>query len=37
MPDDEAGDLRLLAKPYRVADLARLLREVLNSGVAKLG
>jgi PAS domain S-box-containing protein len=37
MPDDEAGDLRLLAKPYRAADLARLLREVLDEGVAKLG
>jgi PAS domain S-box-containing protein len=37
MPDAEASDLRLLAKPYRVTDLARLLREVLGSGIAKLG
>jgi PAS domain S-box-containing protein len=34
-PDNDAGDLRLLAKPYRVADLAQVLREVLDSSVAK--
>jgi len=37
IPDNEVGDLRLLAKPYRVADLGRTLREVLDSSVAKLG
>jgi PAS domain S-box-containing protein len=36
-PENEAGDLRLLAKPYRAADFARLLREVLDNRVAKLG
>jgi CheY-like chemotaxis protein len=37
MPDSEVGDLRLLAKPYRVTDLARILREVLDNGIAKPG
>ena len=35
-PEDEVGEFRLLAKPYRVADLARVLRETLDSNVAKL-
>jgi CheY-like chemotaxis protein len=33
--DNEAGDLRLLTKPYRAADFAKLLREVLDSSVVK--
>lgn len=33
----EAGDLRLLAKPYGMADLARILREALDGSVAKRG
>jgi len=37
MPDSEVSDLRLLAKPYRVADLARILRDVLDGGTAKPG
>ena len=33
-PDDETRDLRLLAKPYRLADLARILRETLKGSLA---
>ena len=36
IPDNEVGDLRLLAKPYRAADLGRTLRDALDGSVAKL-